>query len=197
MAVARQRGFALVTSLLLLVIMTIIALSMFRSFATQEHIAGNVREKDRALHSAESAQQYAEWWLLQGTNSATGSVSCVAGTLSANSNQGQICNLTPESAFGGLAGVTQVPWSIQVQYLPPGMSVTAGVNGANGDPPYAVTPAFYITDLGPAGDGQGEAYQIDAYGSGSTALSVASATVAVVESTFEVQQGVVCRSCGQ
>jgi type IV pilus assembly protein PilX len=193
---ARQRGVALVTSMLLLVIMTIIALSMFRSFSTQEHIAGNLREKERSLHAAETAQQYAEWWLLQGNNVAIGAVACAAGTLSANAGSGQICNQTPQVTWG-VAGVTQVPWAIQVQYLPPGMSVTAGVNGANGDPPYALTPAFYITDLGPAGDGQGEAYQIDAYGSGSTAMNVASATVAVVESTFEVQQGVVCRSCGQ
>ncbi len=186
-----ERGIALISSLLLLMIITIIALSMFRSFATQEHVAGNLREKERALHAAESAQQYGEWWLLQGTNAAAGSVACAAGTLSANANQGQICNLTPQQA--GMAYLTTFPWTTQVTFLPPGMSVTAGVNGANNDPPYALTPGFYITDLGPAGDGQGEAYQIDAYGSGSTANNVASATLAVVESTYEIQQGVVCR----
>jgi type IV pilus assembly protein PilX len=193
-----QRGVALVTSLLLLLIITIIALSMFRSFAVQEHVAGNVREKERALHAAESAQQYGEWWLTQGNNVAVGSVPCAAGTLSANppANQGQICNQTLVQTQG-VPVLTQVPipWPMQVTYLPPGMSVTPGVPGGNGDPPYAITPAFYITDLGKAGDGQGEAYQVDAYGSGSTALTnagvaVASATVAVVESTYEVQQGV-------
>jgi len=68
------------------------------------------------------------------------------------------------------------------------MSVTAGVNGPNGDPPYAATPAFYISDVGVAADGAGEAYQIDAYGYGGAAT-----TVAIVESTYEVQQGVVNR----
>ena len=187
-----QRGVALVTSLLLLLIITIIALSMFRSFAVQEHVAGNVREKERALHAAESAQQYGEWWLIQGNNVAVGAVPCAAGTLSANANQGQICTQTLQQQA---IPITTVPWPIQVTYLPPGMSVTPGVNGVNGDPPYAITPAFYITDLGKAGDGQGEAYLVDAYGSGSTALTsggnaVASATVAIVESTYEVQQGV-------
>jgi type IV pilus assembly protein PilX len=187
-----QRGVALVTSLLLLLIITIIALSMFRSFAVQEHVAGNLREKERALHAAEGAQQYGEWWLTQGNNAAVGAVPCAAGTLSANIQQGQICNQTLQQQA---IPITTVPWPIQVTYLPPGMSVTAGVNGVNGDPPYAITPAFYVTDLGPAGDGQGEAYQVDAYGSGSTALTnagvaVASATVAVVESTYEVQQGI-------
>lgn len=195
----RQRGIALVTSLLLLLIITIIALSMFRSFAVQEHIAGNLREKERALHAAESAQQYGEWWLTQANNTAIGSVPCAAGTLVANAQEGEICQQTLMAQ--GIS-VTSIPWPIQTTYLPPGMSVTPGVNGQNNDPPYALTPAYYITDLGPAGDGQGEAYQVDAYGVGSTPVSmllggnastVASATVAVVESTYEIQQGVVNR----
>jgi type IV pilus assembly protein PilX len=197
-APTNQRGVALVTSMLLLVIITIIALSMFRSFAVQEHVAGNLREKERALHAATSAQQFGEWWLLQGNNVAVGKIPCQPGTLIGNQPQseGQICDQTLLLSQG-VTSITQIaiPWPVQVTYLPPGMSVTAGVNGTNGDPPYAITPAFYITDLGPAGDGQGEAYQVDAYGSGSTALTsggntVASATVAIVESVYEVQQGV-------
>ena len=192
-----QRGIALVTSMLLLVIITIIALSMFRSFAVQEHIAGNVREKERALHAAETAQQYGEWWLTQANNAAIGSTPCAAGSLNANATEGEICQQTlVQQGYT----VTNVPWPIQTLYVPPGMSITPGVNGQSGDPPYALPPGYYITDLGPAGDGQGEAYQIDAYGVGSTpttmilggnSATVANATVAVVESTYEVQQGVV------
>jgi type IV pilus assembly protein PilX len=195
-----QRGVALVTSLLLLLIVTIIALSMFRSFAVQEHVAGNLREKERALHAATSAQQYGEWWLLQGNNAAIGPVACQPGTINANANAnaGQICLLTlPAWQGGGLTSITQIaiPWPIQVAYAPPGMCVTPCVPTPGGDPGYAISPAFYITDLGRAGDNLGEAYQVDAYGSGSTALTsggntVASATVAIVESTYEVQQGV-------
>jgi type IV pilus assembly protein PilX len=187
---------ALISSLLLLLIITILALSMFRSFGTQEKIAGNLREKERALHAAESAQQYGEWWLLQANNTASGGVTCPnAAPLSANAGEGQICGtdgtMSLENLFG-FAGVTSpLPWAIQyTTYLPPGMSVTAGTNGANGDPPYAAVPGFYIADLGAAADGKGEAYQIDAYGFGG-----ATATVAVVESTYEVTQGVTCRSC--
>ena len=191
----RERGIALISALLLLMILTIIALSMFRSFATQEHVAGNLREKERSLLAAESAQQYAEWWLNQGSNAGQGSVTCAAGTLYASANQGQICNETPATAGFSVTSVAATGWPIQVLYLPPGMSVTPGVPGANGDPPYALTPGFYITDLGKSADGQGEAYQIDAYGSGSTAMSAANATVAVVESVYEIQQGVNCLSC--
>jgi Tfp pilus assembly protein PilX len=48
---------------------------------------------------------------------------------------------------------------------------------------------FYIADLGAAGDAQGEVYQIDAYAYGGSAN-----TVAVVESVYEVAQGVVNRT---
>ena len=180
-----QRGVALISSLLLLIIITILALSMFRSFGTQEKIAGNLREKDRALHAAASAQQYGEWWLTQGNNAAIGAVTCAIGTLNANLGQGQICNQTLEQA--GYTVTQPGTWAAQIQYVPPTMGVP-GVAGTNGDPPYFGAPAFYLTDLGVAGDGAGEAYQIDAYGYGSTA-----GTVAVVESTYEVAQGVVNR----
>jgi type IV pilus assembly protein PilX len=187
----RERGIALVTSLLLLLIITILALSMFRSFGSQEKIAGNLREKDRALHAAESAQQYAEWWLTQpaGTLAASSPVTCiVAAPLDANAGQGQICTNASSLANLGIIVAQQLPWGASyVQYSPVGMSTPAQA-GTNNDPPYAWTPGFYIVDLGLAADAQGEAYQIDAFSSGAT-----TATVAVVESTYEIQQGVVNR----
>jgi type IV pilus assembly protein PilX len=180
----RQRGVALVTSLLLLLIITILAVSMFRSFGTQEKIAGNVREKERALHASESAQQYAEWWLLQNNNTAIGASQCAPGSQVASPTQGPICNQSPQQA--GMNLIT-VPWPIQITYTPQNM-VLVGQPAVAGNPPYFNTPAFYIADRGVAADGAGEAYQIDAYGYGSAAN-----TVAVVESVYEVQQGVVNR----
>jgi type IV pilus assembly protein PilX len=187
-AAANQRGVALVTSLLLLVIITILALSMFRSFGTQERIAGNLREKERALHAADSAQQYAEWWLLQGNNTAAGAVACAAGLLVATPTVGEICNQTPTQLYA-VQNINSVPfpWPVGVTYTPQGM-LLVGQPAAAGNPPYFATPAFWITDLGIAADAAGEAYQIDAYGYGSAAN-----TVAIVESVYEVQQGVVNR----
>jgi type IV pilus assembly protein PilX len=188
-AMTHSRGFALFTALLLLMIITILAMSMFRAFGTQEHIAGNVREKERAFHAAESVQQYGEWWLLQGNNSAIGAQACAAGIINGNTpNAGQICTTT--LVQNGQTVTAPGTWASATTYLPAGMSVTPGVNGTNGDPPYAATPGFYIADVGVAADTQGEAYQIDSYGYGGSL-----ATVAVVESVYEVQQGVVCRSC--
>jgi type IV pilus assembly protein PilX len=194
--VRSERGVALVTSMLLLLIVTILALSMFRSFGILEKIAGNLREKDRALHAAVSVQQYAEWWLTQpaGSLAANAPASCALGAaLDANLGQGQICTNATSlvNVLGSAAAVTQqLPWpATYVKYLPAGMgSIQGGQPAINGDPPYAWTPGFYIVDLGLAADAAGEAYQITAFSSGGT-----TGTVAVVESTYEVQQGVVNR----
>jgi type IV pilus assembly protein PilX len=186
----RERGFALVTSIILLMIVTLLALGMFRGFATQEHIAGNLREKERAFHAAVSAEQYAEWWLLQSGNTAGGGVTC-AGTsiMNANASQGQVCNLTP--TLSGYTVAQPSTWGWYTTYTPPGMSIGAvNTTNSNGDTmsSYVSAPAFWIADVGPSGDGAGEAYQIDAYSYGATTN-----TVAVVESVYELQQGMINR----
>ena len=175
----------LVTSLLLLVVVTIIALSMFRSFGIQEKIAGNMREKQRALQAAVSAQQYAENWLSSNATAAT--VTC-SNLLNANIGQGQICSNKLSAA---VADVTSLPWMIGgapigVTYLPPGMSVSTStsVSAASlANPTYYATPSFYIGDLGPSADPNipGEIYQVDAVAYGGS-----SSTAAVVESTYAV-----------
>jgi type IV pilus assembly protein PilX len=200
-----QRGVALISALLLLMVVTILALSMFRSFPTQEKIAGNVREKERAFHAANSALQFAEYWLL--ANVASGDSICGAeapplpnGFL----NEGSICSNPlygyPNQTPGLITSVTAVPWivgggtaaNVGTQYTPNGMTIqpsTGMTTTANNDTTYYSAPVYYIADLGVAGDGQGEAYQIDAY-----AYAGSANTIAVVESIYEVAQGVVNRT---
>ena len=184
-----QRGIVLVSSLLLLMVVTIIALSMFRSFGMQEKIAGNMREKQRAFQGAVSAQQYAENWLT--TNSSTADTPC-SSLLNANLGFGQICTL-PLSQVVLNNDVTVVPWTtdgttqIGVTFLPPSMTVGAASVANSTSPTYSGTyygtPAFYIADMGPSTNPQtpGEIYQIDAFGFGG-----ANTTAAVVESTYAV-----------
>jgi type IV pilus assembly protein PilX len=185
-----QRGMVLVSSLLLLIVVTIIALSMFRSFGIQEKIAGNMREKQRALSAAVSAQQFAENWLMNNASSTAVPVQCAAGLLNGNTGQGQICSNQLKNVVPG-GDVTAVPWSIGgapnwvgVTVLPSGMSVSTTTSVANlANPTYYGTPTFYIADIGPSADPTipGEIYQVDAYAYGGT-----SATAAVVESTYAV-----------
>lgn len=180
-----QRGLVLVSSLLLLLVVTIMALSMFRSFGVQEKIAGNVREKHRALQSAETAEGFAEIWLVN-NNMIVPTATCSNQLLDANLNQVQICNLASDlpTVIGGSAATA--PWKVNgngldvgVQYLPSTMaqSQTGGVDT------YHDLPRFYITDLGtaPAGGPPGEVYKIYAAGTGGSADAVA-----VVQSTFLV-----------
>jgi type IV pilus assembly protein PilX len=192
-----QRGVVLISSLLLLLVVTIIALSMFRSFGIQEKIAGNMREKQRALQAAESAQVYAEVWL---TNNSGTSAPCTT-QLNANQGEGQICS-NPLPAVPGI-DVTQVPWQIAGQTVgtivsPTTVNMTfnnsatltySAANVAN--PSYFGKPTFYISDLGASHDTSepGELYQIDAYGYGGSQN-----TVAVVESTYVVSTTSNCLS---
>ena len=183
-----QSGMVLISSLLLLIVVTIIALSMFRSFGIQEKIAGNMREKQRALSAAVSAQQFAENWLMANATSAP--VDCVAGVLNGNAGFGQICsNATALSKVVPGNDVTTVPWTIGgapvgVSFLPTGMSLSNTPSVSTGATYYGTWgPTFYISDMGPSVDPTipGEIYMVDAYGYGGTA-----ATVAVVESTYAV-----------
>jgi len=177
-----QRGMVLVTSILLLAVVTILALGMFRGFGVQEQIAGNLREKQRALHAAQSAQQYAEWWLSSTANSASAEVVCDS-VLNANLNQGQICS-------NKLTSVTSPP--LQVNGVNAGVSINPGngmsVTTTSARDTYYAVPRFYIAHIGLSADAQGQVYQIDAVGYGGSPSAVA-----VVESMFVVKTGVVDR----
>jgi type IV pilus assembly protein PilX len=180
-----QRGMVLVTALLMLIIVTILAVAMFRSFGLDEKIAGNLREKQRALNAAETAEQFAEYWLSVGGGSTnSGPINC---TGMATATAPQICNnplvtpaILPWQVAGNPVGVTYTP-SV-------GTAMTVTTTPAQGS--YYATPAFYITYLG--ANPLGTIYQIDAQGYGGSPD-----TVAVVESTYIVQTSVKCLGCGQ
>ncbi|MBU6438384.1 MAG: pilus assembly protein [Betaproteobacteria bacterium] len=172
----RARGFALIASLLIMVVMTIIVVTMFRSFGLQERIAGNVREKQKAFQAAQTAVAYAEWWLTQGSNASN--ITACTGLLSANSGQAVVCNAP-------LVDYTAVPWKVGasdvgVTYTPPNMNVAS--SGADS---YASAPRFYIVSLGLSPDGQSQLYRISAmaYGGNTNA-------VAVLQSTYAISTGV-------
>lgn len=167
----RERGMALIIGLLLLLVLTIIAVSMFRGFGVQEQIAGNSREKQRSLNAAISAEQYAEWWLTSGQAPQT--TTCAAGFVT--SNVGEVCGVTnPQPNF------TSLPWTTGVTYTPFSSTQAIAQTGAS-QGSYYQPPAFYVTDLGNSAAAGGEVYQIDAYGYGGTSNSVS-----VVESTYVV-----------
>lgn len=193
---ARQRGIVLVASLLLLLVVTIMTLSIFRSFGMQERIAGNTREKQRALHAAVGAQKYAEWWLATQSNAPqavaaghgfTASAPCNAPLIDANNNPAlvQICSNTMSNL-----GMTPVapPWAAGFIYALPRMNAPGFPGDPNTLDVYYQRPEFYITDQGTVLGGNGELFKVDAYSYGLT-----KSAVAVVESTIAV----VCTVCNK
>jgi type IV pilus assembly protein PilX len=166
----KQHGLVLVTSLLMLVVVTLLAVAMFRSFGTDEKIAGNTREKQRALNAAETAELAAEGWLQNG--GATPPVACAGPALIFPASQ--IC---AQSMQQQNADPTVLPWGLGgVSYTPPTM-----VTGSTGAGTYINPPQFYITYLGAQSSSNfiTNFYQIDAVGYGANANAAA-----VVESTY-------------
>jgi type IV pilus assembly protein PilX len=168
-----QKGMALVSALLLLLVTTMLGVAMFRSFGFLESVAGNTREKQRALHAAESAQSNAEWWLgaANGLNATTGST--CSGLVSTSSSW-TVCS-------NALASPATIPWTVGMKYTPNGM--TTGSIGSAGN--YASQPIFYVSFLGstPIGgiNGTSYTYRVDALGYGGTTNSAA-----VAESGYTV-----------
>jgi type IV pilus assembly protein PilX len=194
------RGFVLIASLLLLVVMTLIALAMFHSFGIQELVAGNVREKQRAVQSALAAEQYAEIWLTAPGNVLSNIVDCSTVTLQAYSSTSvpYLC-LKPISS---VISVTSVPWKISGNEVGfvffPGASAGAGngltstgdmtVSTSGGLNSYYEAPRFYIGLL--SATASQAVFRIDAWSWGGTPN-----TTAVVEANYTVTCGT-CSTAG-
>jgi type IV pilus assembly protein PilX len=180
--VSTQKGMVLITALLLLIVVTILAVGLFRSFGLDEKIAGNLREKHRALNAAETAEQYAEWWLSQGNGS--NGVTC-------NSLQVTVAAATVCSNVIPNAATLPLPWTIGVNYIP-AVPAPMNVTTLGGQDTYYFPPTFYISYLGaaPGPVGNGTIYQIDAVG-----YAGSPDTAAVVESTYLIQSTTGCLTC--
>ncbi|MES2353346.1 MAG: PilX N-terminal domain-containing pilus assembly protein [Pseudomonadota bacterium] len=178
-SVQSENGFVLIASLVFLLVLTIFSVSMFRNFGLQEKIAGNIREKQRAFHSAQSALQFGEWFLTQGK---ANSGSLCSTLLDANAGETIVCS-------NELTDPTDVPWKngsvdIGITYVPPttppmAISTIGGLNT------YFDVPRFYIFYLGLDSTGQSTLYQVTAMGFGGSSNGIA-----VVQSTYAVSTGI-------
>ena len=172
-----ERGIALITALILLVVITLLGVTMFRSFTAQE------REKQRAFEAAESTLRFAERSLIQGNGN--GSVVC-SSLISADSSPQSvaICSNALTSAQSAA-----IPWKVTpngaelgYSYTPTGLSV--GTTG--GTSSYAITPRFYLSPLGLDPSGTQQLYQVTAMAQGGN-----SSSNAVVQSVFAVTVNVI------
>jgi type IV pilus assembly protein PilX len=182
-----QRGVALVSAMLLLIVMTILALYMFRSNGVQELIAGNIREKQRAIQTAEAAELYAEMWLTTSSNAMTNSVDCSALPLVSWPNIPVICS-NPLTSVVGAANVTTLPWTagageVGFAYFPGPITGTGDltVQATGGSNTYYQVPRFYIGLVPSSYNGHQALFRIDAWNYAGTQN-----TASVVESNYVV-----------
>ncbi|WP_261803598.1 PilX N-terminal domain-containing pilus assembly protein [Variovorax sp. PAMC26660] len=175
---------ALITSLLILVVVTLIAVSMYRSFGLQEKIAGNTLEKQRSLQAAESALRYGEWWIQQANTGLA--VACSGNAVNGNvlTNMRVCTNM--------LSKPETLPWAGAMDYQPPTMSISLNGGLNNTDPSkandinYVKTPSLYIAYLGLGPDGKSVLYQVTGAGYGGSSTDSASVVQSVYAMTFRV-----------
>lgn len=171
-----QRGFILVASLVILLIMSIVGVSMYRGAALQEKISGNLKDKTRALQAAQATLRHAEALLAQSnTNPLALANSCNAA-------------LTAPTVCGNGVSIQNAPTAAltngYTDTAPPGITA-ADISTTGGDGTYYAYPQFYIQYLGLTSTGQGQIYKITALAYGGSA-----AAVSIVQSTYELTSGI-------
>ena len=184
----KESGFVLIAALLMLVVMTFMAVSMYRSFTAQQNMAANTKEKGRSFQMAMSTLQYAEYQLLLSGLSNVVATSCTAAPTTPS--MFTICPFDPTNTISGsamqLVGATQgVPAQITngVLYDPSADDSSIQYSRTGGAGTYYKQPQYFVVYLGPDPKStcQAKIYQITALGYGGT-----SGTVSVVQSTYEL-----------
>jgi type IV pilus assembly protein PilX len=184
-----EHGFVLIAALMVLLMLTMLSVSMFRSLGLEERITGNTREKQHAFFAAQSALQSAENWLSSG-NASQGT----ACSMTSPTPKAQICTLATTPSPQNLA---TTPWSCTfgTTYVPPAIVVQGTLmqqlvpqtNCAGATSPGTVymDPQFAIAYLGqdPASPGA-YLYQVTSLGYGGNQNAMA-----VVQSVYSVGGG--------
>ncbi|MFK2900419.1 hypothetical protein ISP15_08730 [Dyella jejuensis] len=183
----KQGGFVLIAALLMLVVLTFMAVSLYHNFTVQENMSANTKEKGRAFQMAMSTLQYAEYQLLMsGLNVA------VATSCSAPPNPIYTFTICPNDPSGTLNSQIQLanangshPMQITngVTYNPSVDDASIQFSSSGGAGLYYGPPQYFVTYLGydPKSTCQAKIFQITALGYGGT-----SGTVAVVQSNYEL-----------
>jgi len=165
-----QRGVVLITSLIILIITSLLALYMFGGFIQDEKISGNNREKARAVDAAFAALNTAQFWMALPNSTYAGD--WVTGAPCAASSA------VPVICSNPLANPTTLPWTV-------GVAPTLGamtVNAEGGVNTYATGTQYYIEYLTTVGTNPGAGmYRVTSTASGGNA-----AAVAVQQAVFQV-----------
>ncbi|MGH8225599.1 MAG: pilus assembly PilX family protein [Gammaproteobacteria bacterium] len=158
-----NKGFALVSALAFLLVITLLGVSIFLGVNLQQKAAGNSLEKTRALELAQSVTIAAERWLA--TTQLSGPENCTG----------------ESSAFRVCASPPTEPANPPYSYATPVSITGLQTSGSGGADTYYAEPGVWITYLGRATMGPGSLYRIDTYAYGGNERSIA-----VTETVFYV-----------
>ncbi len=170
----KNKGFVLIVSLIFLVIMMMLGIFMFNGFTQDQRMAGNFREKSRALDAAQTALNSAELYLgsntYLGPNNWAAGVACVANGNNTPSTTPIICNAP-------LSNPSTVPWTSFTSYTPAGMSIDS-----SGPNKYSDKADIYTYFMGATSTNPPAAlYQVTA-----TAKGGNDSATAVVQSVYKI-----------
>lgn len=170
----KQQGFVLFTVLVFLVILSLLGVSMFNGFIQDQKVAGNLREKTRALDAAQTAIDYVENWMTTPANVYRGD--WINGVPCNSSNQ---TGATLVICSNALDAPTTLPWPSANAFTPNQMTLSS----SGGSNTYASNPSVYVQYLGTTGGASGVAlYQVTASAQGGNATAAS-----VVRSVFQIQ----------
>jgi type IV pilus assembly protein PilX len=171
-----QRGYVMVLSMLILLIITVMSISMAKSFFLEEGMAGNLREKSRAFSAAQAALNYGEWYV---ANHQGYGVACATPGQLTNAT---ICSSSYPVSFNAdasnITGTLNSALPFATYFLAP-TSAYLNLSTTGGKDTFYATPGLYIEFLGLDTTNSDYIYRIDAYGYGGS-----QSTVSIVQSTF-------------
>ncbi|EAQ95820.2 pilus assembly PilX family protein [Congregibacter litoralis] len=154
----RQRGIVLPVVIILMVVMSILAISGMDDTAMQERMAGNLRDRDIAFQGAESALREGEAWL---------QANAAAAAVNAN-----------------ISGVQAADWN---GVAPAPTNTLSGLYASGSIVSLAADPAFYVgpPELLRVNPGETPPEFREVFPVISRSLGATNATVVILRSTFE------------
>lgn len=197
----RQRGSALVISLIFLLVITLLVLTSSSGSLMQLRMAGNLRNAQQAQISADTALRGAEWKLWTSANVVGGQLLCTDGSVSSD---GCVLHNAKNAAMYGTGGYVTTfrnatGWSnAGVEYKGPGALdyTSASLDTAQ----LAENPRIIIENLGRvrppgagpqsesgAGSGSDGSVNLNSYRITARATGGSKNSIRVLQSTFDAQ----------
>ena len=175
---AGQRGAALITGLILLIVMTLIAVTGMQTTTLEEKMAGNMRNQDLAFQASEAGLRDGEA-LLSPTNLSDKPQTCATAPCTCTTSN---CKVWEQNLYDATDFSQQIEswWTTNAQEL--GTSGAQDLGEVAEDPRYLIQELEFKPDSFVRGSGlpQGRHYyRVTARGKGGTDTSVA-----IVESTY-------------